>query len=121
MSRAQTVSSFTALALAPGVLKTTMPASEQRSMGMLLVPAPARAMASRLSGSSASSISAERTRMPAGSAQSSETAYLALSSFSRPMGEILFRVLMLYMSQFSLSNLRIKSHRASTPSTGMAL
>ena len=40
-------SSFTALALAPGVLNTTIPFSEQRSMGMLLVPAPARAMARR--------------------------------------------------------------------------
>ena len=49
-SRAHTVSSFTALALAPGVLNTTIPASEQRAMGMLLVPAPARAMARRFSG-----------------------------------------------------------------------
>ena len=49
-SRAHTASSFTALALAPGVLNTTMPASEQRSMGMLLVPAPARATARRASG-----------------------------------------------------------------------
>ena len=43
-------SSFTALAFAPGVLNTTMPFSEQRSMGMLLVPVPARAMARRAGG-----------------------------------------------------------------------
>ena len=44
-----TTSSATALALAPGVLKTTMPCSLHRSRGMLLTPAPARAVASRLS------------------------------------------------------------------------
>ncbi len=41
---APTVSSATPLALAPGVLKTTMPFPVQSSMGMLLVPAPARAV-----------------------------------------------------------------------------
>ena len=46
----QITSSFTALALAPGVLNTAMPASEQRSKGMLLTPEPARAMASRFWG-----------------------------------------------------------------------
>jgi hypothetical protein len=50
MSMAQRTSSFTALALAPGVEKTAMPFSEQRSRGMLFTPTPARAMASRLSG-----------------------------------------------------------------------
>ena len=38
-------SSFTALALAPGVLNTTMPASLHLSTGILLTPAPARAIA----------------------------------------------------------------------------
>ena len=51
-SMAQITSSFTALALAPGVLNTTIPASEQRSTGMLFTPAPARAMAQRFSGKS---------------------------------------------------------------------
>ncbi len=41
--------SLTALALAPGVLKTTIPSSEARSIGMLFTPAPARAIASKLS------------------------------------------------------------------------
>ena len=51
-SMAHSTSSFTALALAPGVLNTTMPASEQRSTGILFTPAPARAMAQRLAGKS---------------------------------------------------------------------
>ncbi len=38
-------SSLTAMAFAPGVLKTTIPASAQRSRGILLTPAPARAIA----------------------------------------------------------------------------
>ena len=42
-------SSLTALAFAPGVLKTTIPFSVHLSMGMLLTPAPARATASRFS------------------------------------------------------------------------
>ena len=50
MSMAQNTSSFTALALAPGVENTTTPSLEQRSMGMLLTPAPARETARRLSG-----------------------------------------------------------------------
>ena len=52
ISMAHSTSSFTALALAPGVLNTTMPASEQRSRGMLLTPAPAREMARRFFGKS---------------------------------------------------------------------
>ena len=64
-----TTSSLTELALAPGVLKTTMPASEQRSSGMLLTPAPARATARRLAGKSMSCILAERTMMPAASSR----------------------------------------------------
>ena len=43
-------SSFTAFALAPGVLNTTTPASAHLSSGMLFTPAPARATASRLCG-----------------------------------------------------------------------
>ena len=38
-------SSFTALAFEPGVLNTGMPSSVSSSTGMLLVPAPHRAMA----------------------------------------------------------------------------
>ena len=42
---AAATNSFTALAFAPGVLKTGMPRSLQAESGMLLTPAPARAMA----------------------------------------------------------------------------
>ena len=59
-------SSFTALALAPGVLNTTMPFWAQSATGMLLTPAPALAMASRLSGISISCMEAERTIMASG-------------------------------------------------------
>ena len=55
--------SFTALALAPGVLNTTMPSSAQRSVGMLFTPAPARAMARRPSPNAMSCMAALRTRM----------------------------------------------------------
>ena len=55
-------SSFTALALAPGVLKTTIPCWLHFSIGILLTPAPALAIASSCSGSSMSCIAAERTR-----------------------------------------------------------
>ena len=54
-------SSLTPLALAPGVLKTTMPCSAHLSRGMLLTPAPALAMASSPAGSCSSFIEAERT------------------------------------------------------------
>ena len=45
--KAAKTSSFTALELAPGVLKTTTPLSVHKSMGMLLTPAPAREIAFR--------------------------------------------------------------------------
>ena len=53
-------SSFTALALAPGVLKTTMPFLAYSSTGMLLVPAPARATATTDGGTSMPCILNER-------------------------------------------------------------
>jgi len=45
-------SSFTAFAFAPGVLKTTIPFLVASSIGILFVPAPARAMHKRLSSKS---------------------------------------------------------------------
>ena len=42
---AAATNSFTAFALAPGVLNTGIPRSLQSASGMLLTPAPARAMA----------------------------------------------------------------------------
>lgn len=90
-------SSFTALALAPGVLKTTIPLSEQRSMGILLVPAPARAMARRESGNWYSCMGAERTRMPSSFSRSPPVWNRVGSSLDRPTEEILFSVLIRYM------------------------
>lgn len=63
MSRSPTTSSFTALELAPGVLKTTTPCSAKRSWGMLFTPAPARATQRMESGTSMSWMSVERMRM----------------------------------------------------------
>ena len=54
-------SSLTALALAPGALNTGTPRSLIAATGMLLVPAPARPMASTLAGMSMRCMSAERT------------------------------------------------------------
>ena len=67
----QSTSSLTELALAPGVLNTTMPSSAQRSSGMLLTPAPARAMARSPAGKVISFMSAERTSTPAASSMES--------------------------------------------------
>ena len=53
-SIAAATNSLTALALAPGVLNTGMPRSLQAARGMLLTPAPARAMAVTESSISAS-------------------------------------------------------------------
>ena len=63
---ARRTSSFTAFALAPGVLNTTTPFSVSSGIGILLVPAPARATAFTLSESCMSCISAERTRIASG-------------------------------------------------------
>jgi len=62
MSIPASTSSFTALALAPGVLKTTMPFLAISATGMLFVPAPARATATTDEGTSMSCMTNERTR-----------------------------------------------------------
>ena len=59
-------SSFTALALAPGALKTGIPRRDSSATGMLLVPAPALATASTVGGISIECMSAERSRMACG-------------------------------------------------------
>ena len=69
--RPHTTISFTAFAFAPGVLNTTMPSSAQRSSGMLFTPAPARAMAWRLSGNAVSCRAALRTSTPSAWVRSS--------------------------------------------------
>ena len=61
--RPQITSSFTAFALAPGVLKTGIPISVILSTGMLLVPAPQRAMARTLDSTSSSCSLCERSKM----------------------------------------------------------
>ena len=97
MSRPVSTSSFTALALAPGVLNTGIPISVHLSMGMLLVPAPARAMASRLLGRATSCRSALRTRMPCASLASLLISNWLAGSFASPTGEMAFMVLMVYI------------------------
>ena len=77
---------------------TTMPCSLQRSSGMLLTPAPARAMASRLSLKVVFSRSALRTRMPSGASASTATSNRFLFSLARPTGLMAFKVLMVYIS-----------------------
>ena len=64
-------SSFTPFAFAPGELNTTIPCSAHFTSGMLLTPAPARAIASIFSGSSRSCIAALLTRTASASASSS--------------------------------------------------
>ena len=64
-----TTISLTPLALAPGVLKTTIPLSAHLSSGMLLTPAPALATAKRLSDKSNSCIDALLTRTASASAK----------------------------------------------------
>ena len=59
-------SSFTAFAFAPGVLKTTTPFSVSSGIGILFVPAPARATAFTLSDKVIECISCERTRIASG-------------------------------------------------------
>ena len=66
---AATIISLTPLALAPGVLNTTIPFSAHLSSGMLFTPAPALATAKRLSGNSNSCIAALLTSTASASAK----------------------------------------------------
>src|SRR3569623_264712 len=84
-------SSFTALALAPGALNTGTPRSDSFFTGMLLVPAPARAIARTDTGMSISCRLAERTRMPSGSVTSPPTV-LASGSRASPRAEMALSV-----------------------------
>src|SRR6185295_5707902 len=85
-------SSFTALALAPGALNTGMPFFDRASTGMLLVPAPARPTARRLSGSASLCMSAERTRMASGPLMSDATSKRSRGRRSRPLMLMLLSV-----------------------------
>ena len=94
-SRAQMTSSLTALALAPGVLKTTTPSLAHSSRGMLLTPAPARAMATSSGFLSYACMSAERTMMASGDCTCSPTSYSSFGSKSVAAFAMLFSSLTL--------------------------
>ena len=68
-----TTSSLTALAFAPGALNTGTPRALIALTGMLLVPAPARAIARTLAGICMPCMSAERSSTALGSATSLPT------------------------------------------------
>ena len=94
-----TKSSFTPLALAPGVLKTTIPLSAHLSTGILLYPAPALATASRLSGSSESCIEALLTSTACASAKLSVFSYPSVK-LSSPTAAIGFKHVYLNIMHF---------------------
>ena len=133
-------SSFTAFAFAPGVLNTGTPFCVHFSMGMLFVPAPARATASRLSFSSILCISKLRRMMPSGFSAFSSITKFCSGSFASPVFAMLFKVRMVYIMSllfrykkrvvchdpfgfylFSISNFFMNSTNFSTPSMGIAL
>ena len=117
MSRPSITSSFTAFALAPGVLNTTIPFSLHLSTGILFTPAPALAIASKSSPSSISCIEAERTSIACGLSISSPTVYLLLSRRSVPQAAILFNVFTLYIGISSCTyTVIIKRFRLQTSS-----
>ena len=78
---------------------------------MLFTPAPALAIASRLSGISISCIFAERTIIAVGFSALSLTVYLALSKISVPQAAILFKVNMLYIKLTSFIYLSDNSYK----------
>ena len=87
-------SSLTPLALAPGVLNTTIPLSAHLSSGILLTPAPARAIALTFVPSSISCILALLTSTTSASLISSVTVYFSSKPLS-PTLEIGLRQLYL--------------------------
>ncbi|MNI63548.1 hypothetical protein D3C73_1189270 [compost metagenome] len=93
--------SFTPLALAPGVLNTTIPFSAHFSSGILLTPAPALAIASKLSDSSKSWTLALLTNTASASPKASTCVYLSSNIFN-PISAIGFRQFILNI--FSLPN-----------------
>ena len=85
-------SSFTALAFAPGVLKTGMPSFVMASTGMLFTPAPARPTALSVPGIGMSCILKERSRIASGSVMVSDTRKVSRGNRFNPRGEILLSV-----------------------------
>ena len=94
---AEITSSFTALEFAPGALNTTIPSSAHLSRGILLTPAPALPIASRLSEKSISCILKLRTTTPCAVSISSVNSYLSVS-LPRPTWEMLLSVPILNLS-----------------------
>mmetsp|Transcript_29713 Transcript_29713/g.64336 ORF Transcript_29713/g.64336 Transcript_29713/m.64336 type:complete len:201 (+) Transcript_29713:844-1446(+) len=93
-SMPQITSSFTALALAPGVLKTGMPSSVMRATGMLLTPDPHLAIARQVLGTSSSLSLWERKRMAWALAPlmpSGRTSYFSSPKRPRPLVLILLK------------------------------
>ena len=88
-------SSFTALALAPGVLKTTMPLSVHKSTGILLTPTPALEIAFKDLFKLLLFNLVLLTKTPSGSLNSSSKTHSVLDKASKPIGEILLKVLIL--------------------------
>lgn len=89
----------------PGVLKTGTPNSVMRSTGMLLTPAPARAMARHVLGTSVSCILCERNKTACAygaSSPSRRTSYLASSKRANPLALILLKHLIWYMPNLLL-------------------
>ena len=89
--------SFVASAFAPGALKTTMPLSEQRSSGMLFVPAPARPMHLSSGQNSVWCRSADRMSSASGVSNSVPTSQPCFTSMSVPRWDIVFIVRILNM------------------------
>ena len=83
------VSSFTALALAPGALNTGIPRFEYASTGILFTPLPARPTASTVSGIGTLCRLKERRRMASGWAHSGAIEYFSRGSQLRPSAGIL--------------------------------
>ena len=93
--------SLTALALAPGVLNTTIPSSLHASTGILFTPAPALAMANSSGFLGRSCIFALRTIMASGFSMASDVSYVSSNTF-RPTGEILFNSFIFILTQSTL-------------------
>src|SRR5690606_6421085 len=96
-------SSLTALAFAPGALNTGTPRPLIAATGMLLVPAPARAIARTDRGIVVECRSAERSRIASGEARSGPTAYRGAGSSASPLSEIWFSTSTRIGSRISLS------------------
>ena len=97
MSNPHNTNSFTALALAPGVLKTGIPSSVMRGTLQLFVPAPHLTIARHVNGTSLSWILWERSMMACATGGWSSPGlmrYISGLKRSKPCGLILLKVLM---------------------------